>query len=303
MQDMGKLIRYHDFPKEGTLSVTRLNVVKESVEEGSTKQKGCCVKHMCDRCERTVNCWVGEADKRERRAMQRELACRADKKKENEKCEEKVTASHRLTNRSDVSVSKHAPPPYHHYPVAELQALKVDPDLDCSPPKRPTAPRTEEEETEEDPDVIPETPHEEVEEERVLMAVPTKKRKTRQTVKEENVSITAPMIEVSGPDGPMMVFRPWTVTDMKEAMAHLPSPEEAGDRFSTELVTFCKEFSPTVHELRRLLAVKLGASSWHKVSGRLQREDCRRENSEWEHRHNLEYRTAVKELVFEWTET
>ncbi len=184
MQDMGKLIRYHDFPKEGTLSVTRLNVVKESVEEGSTKQKGCCVKHMCDRCEKTVNCWVGEADKRERRAMQKELACRADKKKENEKCEEKVTASHRPTNRSDVSVSKHAPPPpYHHYPVAELQALKVDPDLDCSPPKRPTAPRTEEEETEEDPDVIPETPHEEVEEERVLMAVPTKKRKTRQTVK------------------------------------------------------------------------------------------------------------------------
>ncbi len=59
MQDMGKLIRYHDFSKEGTLSVTRLNVVKESVEEGSTKQKGCCVKHMCDRCEKTVNCWVG----------------------------------------------------------------------------------------------------------------------------------------------------------------------------------------------------------------------------------------------------
>ncbi len=82
MQDMGKLIRYHDFPKEGTLSVTRLNVVKESVEEGSTKQKGCCVKHMCDRCEKTVNCWVGEADKRERRAMQKELACRADNKKE-----------------------------------------------------------------------------------------------------------------------------------------------------------------------------------------------------------------------------
>ncbi len=132
--------------------------------------------------------------------------------------------------------------------------------------------------------MIPETPHEEAEEERVLMVAPTKKRTTRQTMKEENVSITAPMIEVSGPDGPMMVFRPWTVTDMKEAMAHLPSPEEAGDRFSTELVTFCKEFSPTVHELRRLLAVKLGASSWHKVSGRLQREDCRRENSEWEHR-------------------
>ncbi len=223
----------------------------------------------------------------------KELAYRDDKKKENEKCEEKVTASHKPTNRSDVSVFKHAPPPYYHYPVVELRALKVDPDLDCSPPKRPTAPQEEEE----DPEAIPDTPNREVEEGRVLVAPPTKKIKTRQAVKEENVSIMAPMIEVSGPDGPMMVFRPWTVNDMKEAMAHLPSPEEAGDRFSTELVTFCKEFSPTVHELRRLLAVKLGASSWQKVSGRLQREDCRREHSDWEHRHNLEYRTAVEELA------
>ncbi len=98
------------------------------------------------------------------------------------------------------------------------------PDLDCSPPKRPTAPQAEEEEAEVDPEVIPETPNKEVREERVLVAPPTKKRKTRQTLKEENVSITAPMIEVSGPDGPMMVFRPWTVNDIKEAMAHLPSP-------------------------------------------------------------------------------
>lgn len=72
-------------------------------------------------------------------------------------------------------------------------------------------------------------------------------------------------------------------------MAHLPSPEEAGDSFSTEL-------SPTVHELRRLLAVKLGASSWHKVSGKLQREDYQREHSDWEHRANAEYRTAVAKL-------
>ncbi len=71
MQDMGKLIRYHDFPKEGTLSVKRLNVVKESVEKGSKKQKGCCVKHICDKCEETVNCWLGEAEKRERKAMQK----------------------------------------------------------------------------------------------------------------------------------------------------------------------------------------------------------------------------------------
>ncbi len=51
----------------------------------------------------------------------------------------------------------------------------------------------------------------------------------------------APMIEVSGPHGLMMVFRPWAVNDIKEAMAHLPSPEEAGDTFSTELAKRAEE--------------------------------------------------------------
>ncbi len=30
---LAPVLQYHDFPKEGTLSVTRLNVVKESVEK------------------------------------------------------------------------------------------------------------------------------------------------------------------------------------------------------------------------------------------------------------------------------
>jgi len=29
---------------------------------------------MCVKCEETVNCWLGEVDKRERRAMKKELA-------------------------------------------------------------------------------------------------------------------------------------------------------------------------------------------------------------------------------------
>ncbi|XP_059415289.1 uncharacterized protein LOC132151098 [Carassius carassius] len=191
-----------------------------------------------------------------------------------------------------------------------MQAVKMDPDLDCSPPRRPTAPWADPEwrqETEEEPEISPETPNEEIEEEIVRRAPPAKKRKSRQTAKKENVSITAPLIEVLGPDGPVMVFRPWTMIDMKEAMAHLPSPYEAGDKFSTELVTFCQEFSPTVHELRRLLAVKLGATSWHKVSGELQKEDCRREHCEWKSGwlsavlahalHAEEMQTAKKERV------
>ncbi|KAI2648563.1 Gag-Pol polyprotein [Labeo rohita] len=72
--------------------------------------------------------------------MQKELACRNEKGRKNEECEEKVTATHRSTNSFDVFIFPYVPPSYHHYPVAELQALKVDPDLNCSPPRRPTAP-------------------------------------------------------------------------------------------------------------------------------------------------------------------
>lgn len=37
MLNIEKLIKYHDFPKEGTLSKVRLNVVKESVEKNNEK--------------------------------------------------------------------------------------------------------------------------------------------------------------------------------------------------------------------------------------------------------------------------
>ncbi len=91
MQDIEKLIKHHDFPEEGTLSLTRLKVVRDSVEQSSDKQPGCCckcVKHVCKKCEQTVDCWLKEVDcwlkevdKRERKQVQKELAGR-----KNEKC-------------------------------------------------------------------------------------------------------------------------------------------------------------------------------------------------------------------------
>ncbi len=146
MQDIEKLIKHHDFPKEGTLSLTKLKVVRDSVEQSSDKQPGCCckcVKHVCKRCEQTVDCWLKEADKRERKQMQKELAGR-----KNEKCESKsvcVSAPPEPTNPQYASVFPHenavrpAPPEYrtHIYPIAQLSALKFDPDLDCSLIKQP----------------------------------------------------------------------------------------------------------------------------------------------------------------------
>jgi len=64
MQD--RLIKYHDFPGEGTLGTTRFRVVRESVEQSSEAQKGCCgcARHGCGiiLCEQTVDVWLEEAD-------------------------------------------------------------------------------------------------------------------------------------------------------------------------------------------------------------------------------------------------
>ncbi len=85
MQDIEKLIKHHDFPKEGTLSLTKLKVVRDSVEQSSEKQPGCCckcVKHVCKKCEQTVDCWLKEVDKGRKKSKCRKLAGR-----KNEKCE------------------------------------------------------------------------------------------------------------------------------------------------------------------------------------------------------------------------
>ncbi|KAL1252227.1 hypothetical protein QQF64_020023 [Cirrhinus molitorella] len=165
MLDIEKLIKHHEFPREGTLSVARLKAIKNSVIEGSEMPRKCCKKHVCKDCEATVNCWLREAERRERKSMQKALAGRkanigemqgtlegsgeanemlkslgASEAKIKEIIGEKVIALITNTNSSLSLVSEYVPPPYNHYPMAELQALKVDPDLDCSPPKTPTAP-------------------------------------------------------------------------------------------------------------------------------------------------------------------
>jgi len=43
MQDIEKLIKHHDLPREGTLTATRLKVLRESVEQDSEKLKVFCV--------------------------------------------------------------------------------------------------------------------------------------------------------------------------------------------------------------------------------------------------------------------
>lgn len=73
--------------------------------------------------------------------------------------------------------------------------------------------------------------------------------------------------EVAGALGAaVLVHRPWTIEDVKQAMSHLPSPGDGGgEKFAEELLVFCKEFRPTTTELRRLLMAKMD-NGWTKVS-------------------------------------
>ncbi|KAI3360087.1 hypothetical protein L3Q82_014409 [Scortum barcoo] len=80
------------------------------------------------------------------------------------------------------------------------------------------------------------------------------------------------MMQVAGQGRSIMVHRPWTQKDMMDATAHLPDPTVSGTRLSDELLIFCKEFSPTTHELRRLLMKKLGPVAYVKVHSACQGE-------------------------------
>lgn len=98
----------------------------------------------------------------------------------------------------------------------------------------------------------------------------------------------APMIAVMGPRGPAVVFRPWTESDMSAALEHLPSHKASGSKFATALGDFCKEFHPTMPELRRLLMKKLGPTDYGKIKNKCEGED-RPEAPEWGARENAAY--------------
>jgi len=103
-----------------------------------------------------------------------------------------------------------------------------------------------------------------------------------------------PMVQVAGPDGVQLVHRPWTHDDMVKALAHLPEVKASGLKFSNELFTFCKEFSPTTAELKRLLMKKLGPADYAKIKHALGEDDHRQVHLQWDHGDNHDYRAIIE---------
>lgn len=79
----------------------------------------------------------------------------------------------------------------------------------------------------------------------------------------------------------MLDPRPWTLTDIKESMTHLPNVHEVGrQKFGDVLLVFCKEFRPTTHELRHLLMTKM-STDWVKISQNCPQNNIRLTEPDW----------------------
>ncbi|KAI3355534.1 hypothetical protein L3Q82_018365 [Scortum barcoo] len=153
-----------------------------------------------------------------------------------------------------------------------MAALKVDPDLDGSPPFHPSAP----------PPYNSTTPN---------CVIPN-----------QNTALNMPMVEVSGPEGTTLVFRPWTSDDITAASQHLPNPTTSGKMFAEQFLTFCQEFKPTMNELKRLLITKMKPTDWQKIAGQFPDADIRCKHITWEDESNVHYRDAVRHLCNAFTQ-
>ncbi|XP_058638910.1 uncharacterized protein LOC131544593 [Onychostoma macrolepis] len=116
--------------------------------------------------------------------------------------------------------------------------------------------------------------------------------KEEQKIEPDNLDEEGPRdgeVQITGPKGPIMVFCPWSVKDLKEAMTRLPQPKDSGGKFAAELLVFCQD-------LKCLLMLKLGTKDWQKVRPHFPVNNAARIHVEWAHDYNRPYRNAVELL-------
>ena len=104
-----------------------------------------------------------------------------------------------------------------------------------------------------------------------------------------------PMVQVMGPQGVELVHRPWTLREMQDTLSHLPSVRNGGEAFIEQLIDFCQNFSPTEHELKRLLTIKMGATDFNQIKDLLNGAN-RQLNADWGHGDNDHYRNMLNAL-------
>ncbi|MEQ2192366.1 hypothetical protein XENOCAPTIV_010617 [Xenoophorus captivus] len=112
---------------------------------------------------------------------------------------------------------------------------------------------------------------------------------------DEGELLTIPMVEVAGPNGSMLVHRPWSPADVQAAASHLPNPKEGGKKFADDLHSLSKTMYPTGRELRQILSSKLKTGELVGLIG-LPQPDLRAKHPHWDHADNQDYRNATDRL-------
>lgn len=51
-----------------------------------------------------------------------------------------------------------------------------------------------------------------------------------------------PMVEIAGAQGPILVFRSWSDTDVAEEMNHVYNPKDSLTKWETELLQFVRDY-------------------------------------------------------------
>ncbi|KAM3622080.1 uncharacterized protein V6R79_020147 [Siganus canaliculatus] len=112
----------------------------------------------------------------------------------------------------------------------------------------------------------------------------------------QHAPLSTPMAQVSGPEDPTLGFRIWTYADITVASQHLPNLTTPGRIFAEELLIFCREFKPTINELRRLLIPKIKLRDWATISNKFPATDLCCKHINWKDAANVQYRDAIHYL-------
>lgn len=182
----------------------------------------------------------------------------------------------------------------------QCTALKLDPHLDACPPPAPPRPRQSVTHKLQDrPDVKPQSYDPPVSLgllSRQTTCSGTAYDMSAATGPSSNAELSLPIVEVSGPTGPILVFRTWTTDDITAAAQHLPDPTASGQKFAEQFSIFCTEFRPTMTELKRLLVTTMKPVDLQHVTRRFLVNDLRVCNIDWNRADNAPYRDAVPAL-------
>lgn len=254
------------FPENGSFSISKLRMLKDSLEEQEKKlKKQTKIKtedlKQLEKNKECFNMWMKEADSREKKQGQKQLTLLktndTDKKQASKPLIDFSSPLYPSIRDVDLILDVLLPPPY---PPPHRGAAA----LPTAPPPLPPAPaqgvpfqmqtRSMQQAGHSNAEQAPGSA---TQSQAAAPPVPDK---------EEEKADLYPMLQVPTETGEIgLIYRPWTETDLGNAISHLPACKDSGKRFGTCLLRFVETFLPTMNEIRRLMLRNLGPMDYAKI--------------------------------------